>query len=136
MYEVIYYSMTGNTKKLAQTIAEELGAVAQDVKTTKEPNKDSLLFLGSGSYGDKPGKELAEFIQRNDFNGRKVVLFGTSASPEGKEIPAMEKALVVKGAKIVGKFSCRGKWLCFNRKRPDATDLKNARSFAYEMKKS
>lgn len=136
MYEVVYYSREGNTKKVADAIAEELGVVAQDVKTTKEPDKGSFLFLGSGCYVGKPGKELMEFIKRCELNGRRVALFGTSASPEGKEIPAMEKALIAKGAKIVGKFYCEGKFLFFNRKHPDSTDLENARKFVREMMKS
>jgi len=63
-----------------------------------------------------------EFIERNDFRGRKVAIFGTSASPEGPEIPVMERALLDNGARIVGAFYCEGKFLFLNRKHPDAAD--------------
>ncbi|MFH1638925.1 MAG: flavodoxin family protein [Chloroflexota bacterium] len=135
MYEVIYFSQAGKTKRVAEAIAQELGAVAENVKTKKEPSKDAFLFLGSGCYGGKPGKALLEFIQRNDFSGREVALFGTSGGPEGTEITVMEEALTGKGAQITGKFWCQGKFLFMNRKHPDAADLENARKFAREMKK-
>lgn len=134
MFEVIYYSMTGHTKKIAEAIAEELKVAAQDVKRNAEMSKDSLLLLGSGSYGGRPGKELMGFIESNDFKGRKVAIFGTSASPHGEEIQEMEAALKAKGAVIAGKFNCEGRFLFFNLGHPNAKDLENARRFAQEMK--
>jgi len=67
MFEVIYYSKTGNTKKVAQAIAAELGVKAENVKAKGELAKDSFVFLGTGCYGSKPGKELLKFISRKRF---------------------------------------------------------------------
>jgi menaquinone-dependent protoporphyrinogen IX oxidase len=50
MYEVIYYSMGGNTKKIAEAIAGELGVEPEGVMKKESPAKDSLIFLGSGIY--------------------------------------------------------------------------------------
>ena len=36
------------------------------------------LFLGSGCYDGRSGKEMVRFIERNDFTGRSIALFGTS----------------------------------------------------------
>ena len=47
MFEVVYYSMCGNTKKVAEVIAAELGVKAENVKTKQELDKDSFVFLGS-----------------------------------------------------------------------------------------
>ena len=55
MFEVIYYSMTGNTKKVAEAIAAELDVSAEDVRTKGRLAKDSFLFLGSGRYFPLPG---------------------------------------------------------------------------------
>ena len=60
MFEVVYYSMCGNTKKVAEAIAAELGVKAESVKVERELDKDSFVFLGSGCYGYKPGGETAE----------------------------------------------------------------------------
>ena len=48
MYEVIYYSMTGNTRKVADAIATELGVAAENVKTKPRLAEDSFVFLGAG----------------------------------------------------------------------------------------
>ena len=70
MNHVLYYSMTGNTKKIAAAIAGELGVEARGIKSVDVLPQEGLLFLGSGSYGDKPGEDVAKFIADGDFAGR------------------------------------------------------------------
>jgi flavodoxin I len=136
MFEVIYYSLTGNTKKVADAIATELGVAAENVKTKDKLAEDSFVFLGAGLYGPLRGWGLKRFIDRNNFDGRKVALFGTSGEGKGKEVGALEEAVAAKGAEIGGRFFCRGKFLFFiNRKHPTSKDLGNARIFAREMAK-
>jgi len=134
MFEVVYYSMTGNTRKVAEAIAAELDVSAEDVKTKKELAKDSFVFLGSGlNLGWT--KKLKKFINSNDFNGRKVALFGTSGDGKGSEVEALEEMVTAKGAKVAGKFYCKGKFLfLFNRRNPTREELENAVKFAREMK--
>ena len=134
MFEVIYYSMTGNTKKLADAIATELDVAAEDVKTKGRLAEDSFVFLGAGLYGPLRGWGLRRFIDRNTFDGRKVVLFGTSGEGKGKEVGALEEAVTAKGAEIAGKFYCKGKFLFFvNPRHPSSEDLEMARAFAREI---
>ena len=134
MIEVIYYSMTGNTKKLAEAIAAELGVVAEEAKAKGRLAEDSLVFLGAGKYGPLRGWGLKRFIDKNDFQGRKVALFGTSGNGTGEEVRFLEELVAAKGAEIAGSFFCRGEFLFLvNRKRPASDDLENARRFAREM---
>ena len=84
-YQVIYFSKKGNTKKIAEAIASELGIEAEDVTDAKLKD-DVFVFLGSGCYGGKPGKSMTEFIEDNTFNARTVALFGTSGAGEGVEV--------------------------------------------------
>jgi flavodoxin len=51
VFEVVYYSLTGNTKKVAEAIASELGVAAEDVKTKDRLAEESVVFLGAGLYG-------------------------------------------------------------------------------------
>ena len=136
MFEVVYHSKTGNTRKVAETIAAELDVPAEDLKTKKELAKDSSVFLGTGCYFPVPGRGFKKFISMNDFNGRKVALFGTSGDGKGKEVEALTKMVTAKGAKVAGKFNCKGKFLFFHRKHPTAEDLENAKKFASELKKA
>ena len=137
MFEVVYYSMCGNTKKVAEAIAAELGVKAENVKGKGELDKDPFVFLDSGCYASRPGGKLRRFIARNDFKGRQVALFGTSGSGEGSEVRAMEELLKPTGALIRGSFYCKGKsFFLFARGHPSDEELANAREFANEMKKS
>ena len=134
MSNVIYYSMTGNTRKMASAIAEELGIEARSIKTLAVVPEQGLLFIGSGSYGDKPSEDMAKFIEKNDFNGRKVALFGTSAKGAGLEVRVMEETLKQKGANVIGSYYCKGKaFVVVNIGHPGRDDLEGARKFAREM---
>jgi flavodoxin len=131
---VLVDSRGGNTRKLADAIAEELGVRVGEIGT---PLTDDarVLFLGSGTYGGKPGEAMMKFIGTGSFTGRKAALFGTSSSAAGsvKMMGVMADALNQKGATILGSFPCRGKFLLMNRGRPGAEDLENVKKFAREM---
>lgn len=134
MYQVIYFSRGGNTKKLAEAIAEGLNVSAEDVKEVRLRSENDTILLGSGCYGGKPGKEMMEFINSNDFKGRDVALFGTSGSGKGVELDEMKDALKAKGANVKGKFHCKGQTFgIINHSRPDNSDLKRAEEFAEDM---
>ena len=134
MQQIIYDSRGGNTRKLADAIAEELEAEAVDVSVTATVPGTGVLFLGSGYYGGKPGKNILKFIETHDFRGRRVALFGTSGGGKGLEVEAMAEALKGKGATVIGKYYCSGQFLLFvSQGHPNVTDLDAARKFAREM---
>lgn len=134
--QVIYSSKTGKTKKIAQAIAEELSTTAQEVGTAM-PKKEAALFLGSGCYGRKPGKDMIAFIEHHDFSSVPVALFGTSAGGEGKEVSFMENLLRAKGADVLDTFYCKGSFLyVFGRGHPNTSDIAAAKTFATNIKAS
>ena len=131
---VIVDSRGGNTRKVADAIADELGIKATDV-TISPPDDAKILFLGSGTYGGKPGQAMMKFIGSGNFSGRKVAVFGTSGSLAGGQnmIAAMTDILKQKGATILGSYHCRGKTFLVNWGHPNKEDLDNAKKFAREM---
>ncbi len=127
-------SKGGNTRMVAVAIAEELGVKLNDVGIS--PLDDAkILFLGSGTYGGRPGEGMIKFIEAGNFTGRNVALFGTSMTAAGaqKMIAGMEDTLTRKGATVLGSYQCKGKFLLVNRGRPNTEDLDNAKKFAREM---
>ena len=46
---VIYYSRGGNTRKVAEAIAEELGCPAIDIMASPDVSNADLLVAGSGT---------------------------------------------------------------------------------------
>ncbi|HTY91773.1 MAG TPA: flavodoxin family protein [Methanocella sp.] len=135
---VIVYSRSGNTRKVADAIAEELGVKAVDVKAS-HPDDAKIMFLGTGTYGSKAGEDMMKFIESGNFTGRKVAIFYTSMNPHGnqKMENTLSDALKQKGAAILGIYHCQGKtFLLFNRSHPTQEELDNAKKFAKEMIKS
>jgi len=134
MYEVIYYSVTGNTKKVADAIAGELGVTARNIKTVDKVDQDALVFLGSGYYGAVLVKEISDFIERNRMQGRKMALFGTSGFGWERELALMEKQISNKGVEVVGRFNCFGRFAAVKRGHPTTDELEDARRFASSIK--
>jgi flavodoxin len=130
MFEVVYFSATGNTRKVAEAIADELGVEAKNIKTVDKVAQDAFIFLGSGYYGAVMVKPIADFIERNGLQGRKIALFGTSGFGWEKELSIMEKQVTNKGVEVVGRFNCFGRFAAVKIGHPTADELDQARAFA------
>ena len=76
---VRYYTKTGNTKKLAEAIAEAVGAEALSLNTPIEEPVD-ILFLGNSYYAFSIDPEVRNFVRSLDSSkiGR-IVNFGSAA---------------------------------------------------------
>jgi flavodoxin len=56
MHQVLFYSMGGNTKRLADVIAEELGVKAADIKAALSIRQQKLSFFVLGAMGASQSK--------------------------------------------------------------------------------
>jgi len=130
MFEVVYFSRTGNTRKVAEAIAEELKVTAKDVRTAGVLPQDAFIFLGTGCYGATLPKEIGAFMQKNKFNGRIVALFTTSGFGSTSERGLIEKQLMGKGAIITHNYKCFGHFLTTKKGHPTGEELANAKEFA------
>ena len=134
MDQVLVYSRGGNTRKIADAIAEELGVKAGDVRSSRLDPAAKVVFLGSGCYGSLPGEDWKKFVEANDFAGKKVALFSTSGFNAGKEIDVMAGAVKKKGGDVIGSYHCPGQFLLiFGFGHPNRKDLAGAKKFAREM---
>jgi flavodoxin len=136
MFEVVYYSLTGNTRKVADAIAVELGVEAKNIRSVDTVAQDAFIFLGSGYYGAVLVKDIADFIDRNRLQGRKVALFGTSGFGWERELSLMEKQISSKGVEVIGRFNCFGRFAAVKRGHPTPEELDQAKSFARTIAKS
>jgi len=131
--EIVYYSKTGNTKKVADAMASTLGIEAKNLKGDVVIKDFDMIFLGSGVYGNKPSKKLVEFIDfLRDVRGKKAAIFGTygdNLEPVKSIIPALEE----RGMEIIGSWGCRRRFLIFGRNIPSDNDLKEAGEWARRL---
>ena len=127
---VRYYTKTGNTRRLAEAVAEAIGVEALPLSAPIEEPVD-VLFLGNSYYAFSIDPEVREFVQKLDKSkvGR-IVNFGSAAMLNStyRKVKA--------GADKVGipmderEFHCRGEFKGVHKGRPNAEDLKAAAEFA------
>ena len=136
MFEVVYFSATGNTKKVANAIASELGVEAKNIKSVDTVAQDAFIFLGSGYYGAVLVPAISDFIEKNRLQGRKIALFGTSGFGWERELSIMEKQITNKGVEVVGRFNCFGRFAAVKIGHPTPDELELARAFARRIAES
>lgn len=128
---VVYYSLTGNTKFIAETIAKEAGAdllelkPKRDIKKTggmryfwggrqvvmkakpkllpldKNPEEYGILFIGTPVWSWSFTPALRSFFSKFEFKGKKIALFACHNGGLGSTLEKMEAELG--GNDIIGK---------------------------------
>jgi flavodoxin len=129
---ILYYSLTGNTKFIAETIKDETGADVQPLKPIKDlnpesgtrfmwggmhatmkkkpelepfkydPNDYELLIIGTPIWAWQASPPIRSLVDSYDFTNKKVALWCCCA---GKGIKAMERyKKLFKEAKIIDEI--------------------------------
>jgi flavodoxin len=151
---VTYFSQTGNTKQIADSIYESLQGdkTIKPVDEVQNIEDYSLLFIGFPVHSHGVPFKIEGLIKKIP-KGKKIAFFSTHGALTGGRLSreALEHAAAIASkAKILGTFSCRGKVSTdaleiLNRSpehkawtdmavsaqtHPDEGDLEDARSFA------
>ncbi|MGB9915041.1 MAG: flavodoxin family protein [Candidatus Bathyarchaeales archaeon] len=108
---ILYFSRTGNTKRMAEAIAAAIKAPVFAI-TSSQPSvvKDfDMLILGTPVEGFRPAKEAMDFIKRLPrAEGKKAILFCTCKLWKGNTFKILENELSGKGYSVVLSVSKRG----------------------------
>ena len=133
-YAVRYYTKTGNTKRLAEAVAKELGVEALPIsEPVKEPV--DILFLGNSYYAFSIDPEVRKFVENLDPSKvGKIVNFGSAAMLNStyKKVKAVADKKGI--AMDPREFHCRGEFKGIHKGRPNAEDLSAAAQFARQWK--
>jgi flavodoxin len=109
---VVYFSRTGNTKRLAQAIADTAKAPIYDLTSVPPSTLQTcdLLILGTPVEGASPAKETIAFVESMaNGQGKKAMLFCTfKAFGNERTMKKIEKMLEPKGFKTILKVSKKG----------------------------
>lgn len=133
-YAVRYYTKTGNTKRLAEAMAKELGVEALPIS---EPVNEAVdyLFLGNSYYAFNIDPEVRSFIESLDKNKiGKIVNFGSAALLNSTYKKVKEQADKVGVAMDEREFHCKGEFKRIHKGRPNENDIKDAVEFAKQYK--
>jgi flavodoxin len=129
--KVVYYSETGNTKKIADAIAESVGVIAEPITDGTVISDVDLLFVGGFLKAFtlvSPTKKLLKTL-KDPSMAKYVAVFSTSASGNG--ILKYAKKLVTSSIPVFeDDFKCKGSYRNSNPGKPDETDCEHAKQFA------
>lgn len=110
---VTYLSNTGNTRKVAEAIFEEIKDEKEMVPIDMVDSIDGydITFLGFPIKQMGPDKKTKKFLNKHCIDNRNIVLFITHAAPEDSpDLPPMLDKFRNEASKanIVGMFDCQG----------------------------
>jgi flavodoxin len=109
---VVHFSRTGNTKRLAQAIADTAKASIYELASTQPSTIQNcdLLILGTPVEGASPAKETLAFIEAMPkVEGKKAILFCTCRIfGNNRTLKNMEKQLSAKGYETILSVSKKG----------------------------
>ena len=127
---VRYYTKTGNTKRLAEAVAEAVGTEALPLTAAVEEPVD-ILFLGNSYYAFSIDPEVRDFIRKLDKNKvGKIVNFGSAAMLNSTYKKVKAEADKVGIPMDEREFHCKGEFKGIHKGRPNAEDLAAAADFA------
>ena len=154
---ICYHSETGNTKAVAESMAEGLESEevtllrASDVDPASLASYD-VVFLGTGIYASAIGKSVKDLMKQVTSLPPKFALFCTHNNPDPssveKALKGIMKQITECGCENCSNFDCIGEnrnekviellmkmpgmaeALEDSKGHPDAQDLENAKEFA------
>ena len=113
---IIYFSQTGNTKKIAETIKKGIFKSGNTCKTEKIKEVDidklenyDLIGIGTPTFFYREPTNVKNLIRDiKEIKGKHCFLFCTHGSLIGNTFYYMNEELTKKGFTIIGTFDCYG----------------------------
>ena len=127
---VRYYTKTGNTKRLAEAVAQAVGVEALPI-SSPVTEQVGVLFLGNSYYAFSIDPEVRSFIRSLDKSMiGKIVNFGSAAMLNSTYKKVKAEADKVGIPMDAREFHCKGEFKGLHKGKPDAEDLAAAAAFA------
>ena len=143
--EIYYFSQTGHTKKVAETMAKTFrsqGHQVHDFSIHKagmgEAIRGDLIGIGTPTFESHAPTPVMDFVDSlPSLENRKAFVFATGGGAPGRVFFDLKEALRKKGASVVGEFWARGEIHhpapCIKGKmpaRPNEGDFERTKEFA------
>lgn len=115
---IIYFSNTGNTKRVAELVGEKLHPfgeiIIKNALTASPVNVEwaDLIIIGSPIhgyilFGQKFCSQVLKFITRilpDNLHQKNVLLFATFLFSPGRAFKKVEKLIISKNGLVIGKY--------------------------------
>jgi flavodoxin len=136
--DVVFYSATGNTRKVAEVIARTVHCEARQAQQDPPAIDADIVFVGGAVYATSdhnlhPSIRLfADRLKSSGYRGR-VALFATGFK-KGDAIGLLRKVFEERGMRILEEsFFCKGQLFLFMKGHPNKDDLEEAKAFAAKI---
>lgn len=110
-YSIVYATSTGNTKLLADNVAEVLGSECVYFGQPDEKAKESdVIFIGFWTDKGTCNEEIKDFIL--GLKNKKIVLFGSAGAGDKDYLNMVinnAKKEIDKSCEVISEFMCQGK---------------------------
>ncbi|MHA1607780.1 MAG: flavodoxin family protein [Candidatus Freyarchaeota archaeon] len=140
---VVYYSETGNTEKVAKSIAKGLNAAVKRIEEVGGVADYDLICVGTPVHYLGPAKPVRRFLDGLPRSpGKKGAAFCTYHNiGDSRTIQFIKQKMEEKGFTFLGGFSCKGESSIvanlgpriFNKGRPNKEDLQRAENFGRSL---
>lgn len=132
--EIVYFSKTGHSKKIAKAIAAELKITEQDIKTKPELSGVDLLLIVGGIYGGASDPAMLDYIKGiGPDNAKKAALITSCCGVKTKQDKVREE-LMKNGVEVLAdEFICRGSFLLAGMGHPNESEIAGAAAFAKKI---
>jgi flavodoxin len=143
---ILYASKSGNTKKIADSMAAALGCETVKVTAESKPQtfdleKYDLILVGTGLFAGTPNEDIMRFLGGLDFKSSKqFALFITwGGAPHSDKIAfrKLHALLEGKGQKVLDDhFTAYGGWkgILMKRGHPKPEEIEAAAEWAKKLK--
>jgi len=109
---VVYYTVKGNTGKIAQTIADTTELPMDRLKKDKpvEIGDMDYIFFGSPVYNEHFPKAVLQFGRNQKWAGKKVAIFSTNIGWKAQQaIDEFAQIISQRGAHVVDSLSIQNR---------------------------
>jgi flavodoxin len=142
---IIYSSKSGNTKKIADSMASQIGAdairiTADSSQSTLDLEEYDLVFVGTGLFAGTPNEDLVRYLGNLSLRTTKLfalfITWGGAPRTDKLALTRLRTLLESKGQKVLeGHFASYGGWkgILMKRGHPKPDEIKAAGEWAKKL---
>lgn len=142
---ILYSSKSGNTKKIADSMASQIGCDAIRVTSASSPSTVDLdgvdlVLVGTGLFAGTPNEDIMRFLGNLNLKNSKMfalfITWGGAPRTDKLVLARLRRLLESKGQRVLEEyFACYGGWkgVLMKRGHPKAEEIKAAGEWAKKL---
>jgi flavodoxin len=142
---IIYSSKSGNTKKVADSMASQIGCnsiriTSDRTQSTADLEGYDLVFVGTGLFAGTPNEDLMRYLSKLNLKTTKLfalfITWGGAPRTDKLALARLRAVLESKGQKVLeDHFACFGGWkgILMKRGHPKPDEIKAAGEWAKKL---